>query len=419
MSDNLPGPSAESQSPERRTTYLTLLDEISALVISATPGHGTLSEALARIRSSLHLDLVALYVGQPLTFSLAVGGNAGQPGLRVPEGLAVQAAQNQRPILSRDAGEGPSFSRLPWVPEGTEAEAAFPIRYQDRPIGALDLFGSDLSAFDAMDLRAMSALSRLLGIAIVQDRWEEREATFHDLRQAYRRLQGFAELKDQILQNISHELRTPLTLIKGYLELMCDNQMGPLVPEQRRSLDIVVRKVDDVVAIVEQTLSLRPFDGLALEAERVSVKSLLEEMVVAFEGKTTGSPVTLDLKPVADELYLRGDVEKLRQLCYNILDNAVKFSPEGGRVTISAGPEEEYVHLAFKDQGIGIPERQLSQIFETFYQVDGSSTRRFGGLGLGLAVVNRVVEAHQGKVWAESELNKGSTFHVLLPRDTS
>jgi signal transduction histidine kinase len=142
-------------------------------------------------------------------------------------------------------------------------------------------------------------------------------------------------------------------------------------------------------------------------------------MVVAFERRPAESPVTLHLEPVSDDLHLRGDMEKLRQLCYNILDNALKFSPRGGRVTISATPEEEYVHLAFQDEGIGIPEHQLSQIFETFYQVDGSSTRRFGGLGLGLAVVNRIVEAHQGKVWAESEINKGSIFHVLLPRDTS
>jgi signal transduction histidine kinase len=83
---------------------------------------------------------------------------------------------------------------------------------------------------------------------------------------------------------------------------------------------------------------------------------------------------------------------------------------------VQAAPEEAYIHLAFTDQGIGIDERQLSRIFDTFYQIDGSSTRRFGGLGLGLAVVNRVVESHQGKVWVESELNKGSVFHVLLPQ---
>jgi signal transduction histidine kinase len=121
--------------------------------------------------------------------------------------------------------------------------------------------------------------------------------------------------------------------------------------------------------------------------------------------------------PVATDLYIEGDFEKIRQVCYNILDNAIKFSPEGGHVLMGANAQGDYVHLSFRDQGIGIPEARLSRIFETFYQVDGSSTRRFGGLGLGLAVVNRVVNAHMGKVWAESELDQGSTFHLLLPRE--
>jgi len=94
----------------------------------------------------------------------------------------------------------------------------------------------------------------------------------------------------------------------------------------------------------------------------------------------------------------------------------VKFSPNGGRVTIQALSEGANVHLIVADQGIGIPERQLSQIFETFYQIDGSTTRRFGGLGLGLTVVNRIVDAHKGEIWVESEVDRGSVFHVLLPK---
>jgi signal transduction histidine kinase len=145
---------------------------------------------------------------------------------------------------------------------------------------------------------------------------------------------------------------------------------------------------------------------------------LLQEVVNVFQHITKGTKLSLHLDPVDPNLSLYGDYEKIRQLCYNILDNSVKFSPDGGIITVRAIPEGTYVHLTFSDQGIGIEERRLSRIFDTFYQIDGSSTRRFGGLGLGLAVVNRIVEAHRGKVWAESELNKGSVFHVLLPQHT-
>ena len=129
-------------------------------------------------------------------------------------------------------------------------------------------------------------------------------------------------------------------------------------------------------------------------------------------------PHTFHLPSTDKSLKIWADPEKIQQLCYNILDNAIKFSPDGGTITIAATAEEKFIHITCQDEGIGIPQDKLEKIFETFYQVDGSATRQFGGLGLGLAVAERIVKVHNGDIWAESKVGKGSTFHVLLPRYT-
>lgn len=183
-------------------------------------------------------------------------------------------------------------------------------------------------------------------------------------------------------------------------------------------MDTISRRADDVVRIVGQIVALQPLSDLSSDRTKISVGKLLQEVTSVFQHMINKTQLSLQLTPVDPQLCINGDYEKIQQLCYNILDNSVKFSPDGGMITVSAVAEETYVHMTFIDQGIGIDERRLSRIFDTFYQIDGSSTRRFGGLGLGLAVVNRVVESHHGKVWVESELNKGSVFHVLLPQFT-
>ena len=285
-------------------------------------------------------------------------------------------------------------------------------------IGTLGVCSSRTGAFTRGDEHLLTVASGQIAV-VVENMvlYADLEQRSRRLEHAYQRLQEFSELKDQILQNISHELRTPLTLIKGYVELIIEGQLGPVQPDQAQSLAIIARKADDVVRIIEQIVSLSPLDNLSLDYARFPVRALMENLLTVFRRHTADKPVSVSMMPVAPDLYVEGDFEKIRRACYNILDNAIKFSPDGGHVMMAATMEGAYVHLSFRDQGIGIPEGRLSQIFETFYQVDGSSTRRFGGLGLGLAVVNRVVNAHMGKVWAESELDRGSTFHVLLPQE--
>jgi signal transduction histidine kinase len=404
------------QERRRYVALMALIREVSEMM--AQPGHGeqVFGDAIQRIQETFDLDMAAVYAGRPLTLRLQYGGRTAQPGVPVPEGLAQQVSRSRRPMVIDDLAACQDHRIPHWAPNGTRSEVAIPLQYQNRHIGVLDLFSSRPAALDHVDLEILATISHQLAILIVQERWDNQNYTSEQLRQAYDRLQELTELKDQILQNVSHELRTPLTLIKGYIELVMTGQMGELLSDQRQSLQVVLRKADEVVRIVEQMVALTPPSRPSVVQQRISIKALFTEMAEVFARRTEGSPITWDFHVAGDDLYLSGDIDKIRQICYSILDNSVKFSPDGGCISVHAASEQAYVHLIFEDEGVGIPQPRLTQIFETFYQVDGSSTRQFGGLGLGLAVANRAVVAHNGKVWAESELGKGSVFHVLLPK---
>ncbi len=404
------------QERRRRVAHVALLREVSAMMAQSGRGEQVFSQAIQRIAEAFDLELAAVYAGRPLTLRLQHGGRTAQPGAPVTEGLAEQAWRRQQLMVTDDLAACQDHPIPRWAPSGARTEVAIPLRYQDRRIGVLDLFSSHPAALGRVDLEILVTISHQLAILIVQERWDNQDYTSEQLREAYDRLQELTELKDHILQNVSHELRTPLTLIKGHLELVMGGQMDELLPDQRKSLQVVVRKVDEVVRIVEQIVALSPLTRPSVIQQRISVKDLFSEVAEVFARRTTGSSITWDFQVAGDDLYLSGDIDNIRQICYNILDNSVKFSPDGGRISVRAASEQAYVHLVFEDEGVGIPQPRLTQIFETFYQVDGSSTRRFGGLGLGLAVANRAVVAHNGKMWAESELGTGSVFHVLLPK---
>lgn len=399
-----------------RDAHLTLVGEISRMAVSDLPSARVFATALERTLETFGLDVIAIYAGEPLTLRMQVGGVPARPGTVVPPGLALFAAAERKMMLCEDLRAEQRWSPPPWASSAARAEVAIPIAYRGRRVGILDLCTPKVDGFSEADLDTLGTVVGLLAVIIAQESWGKTEAASPELQRAYQKLQEFSELKGHILRNVSHELRTPLTLIKGHLELLMDDRMQTLIPEQRKALNLVCDRVDDIVAIVDRTVSLSPTDDLSLAYERILVGDLLEEIVQAFERRVRDTVVTLTVLPVAQDLYLYGDADKIRQLCYNLLDNSVKFSPNGGQVTIQAQSEGTNVHFIFADQGIGIPERQLSQIFETFYQIDGSTTRRFGGLGLGLTVVNRIVDAHKGEIWVESEVDRGSIFHVLLPQ---
>jgi len=238
-----------------------------------------------------------------------------------------------------------------------------------------------------------------------------------DLQQALERLSELNQLKSNFISNISHELRTPLTHIKGYLDLLLDGELGPLNEEQEQALSVMKKSEMRLERLINDLIrfSVAAKGDFDLKLTVIHVKELLEDVVHQLELKSKEKGTKIALKHNADSVYIRGDWEKLVWVLLQLSDNAIKFSPDGNCVEIGANVEGSLVTFYVSDKGIGIPEDQIESIFEPFQQIDGSSTRRYEGTGLGLALVKRIVNAHGTEIKVTSQVGKGSTFAFALP----
>jgi signal transduction histidine kinase len=237
-----------------------------------------------------------------------------------------------------------------------------------------------------------------------------------ELRRALERLTELNQIKANLISNVSHELRTPLAHIKGYVELMADSQLGPLSDDQTRALGVVQRAVERLGRLIEDLIefSTASREGLALHLQRVTVQEMAAQALERTHEKADKAGVHL-VAELADGLPpLTADPIRLTWVLHQLLDNAIKFTPGGGQVTLRARWAPPNVLISVVDSGIGIAPTRLEEIFEPFHQLDGSPTRRYGGTGLGLSLVKLILSAHGTQLAVESEEGKGSTFSFSL-----
>ncbi len=230
-------------------------------------------------------------------------------------------------------------------------------------------------------------------------------------------MQEIDQLKDELVQNVSHELRTPLTFIKGYVELLLETDMGPLTTGQRDSLKIVADKTNALSRLVSDIIYLQQIERESLQLSRQDMCQMSRLALQSCEIAATNAGISLQLDAPDELRPILVDRDRINQVFDNLLGNAIKFSQRGGTITIHVEALQDMVQLTVADTGVGIPADKLEKVFDRFYQVDGSATRRFGGAGLGLAIVRRIIEAHGGRIWVESELGQGSSFKFTLPTE--
>jgi len=227
--------------------------------------------------------------------------------------------------------------------------------------------------------------------------------------------QKLAELKAGFLSGISHELKTPLTIIQGFLELVLSDDTGPLSDLQRDFLTSALEEGDRFKKILDDLLDLSRFEATEFSFERktVDLSAVLRQTAYGFTGEARRRGIALETAVPAG-LAVCGDRERLYQAFANLIANAIKYT-EKGEVALSATRKESSVQISVRDSGIGIETEELERIFEQFYRVDNELTRKVGGTGIGLSIVQKIVRRHGGSIAVHSSPGKGSTFTVTLP----
>jgi two-component system phosphate regulon sensor histidine kinase PhoR len=235
---------------------------------------------------------------------------------------------------------------------------------------------------------------------------------FRDVTQ----LQQMEEMRREFVANVSHELRTPLSIFRGYLETLLDDPQQP-PGELLRILEIMERHSDRLNALVEDVLSLARLEspGAELDLSEVDLAELLHSIMRDWEKRFKARQLKFHLEVPGNLPLLEADENRLQEIIYNLLDNAVKYSQPGGTISLRAAIAGDRVRVSVADQGIGIREADLPRIFERFYRADKGRSRELGGTGLGLSIAKHIVQLHGGAVEAESEPGKGTTISVLLP----
>ena len=262
---------------------------------------------------------------------------------------------------------------------------------------------------------ALQSLNRQLE-GRVQERTQE-------LQRALQRVGELNQLKSNFIANISHELRTPLTHIKGYLDLLVENSLGPLTEQQVDALAVIQRAETRLERLIEDLIqfSLASRGELTLNMKPMS---LYEVVTAAVEGsRAMAARKAIDLQVDVPESLppVLADRDKIRWVIAQLLDNALKFTQEKGTIQIKASQEDGLVAVTVADNGIGIPPERVEEIFESFHQLDGSPTRRYGGTGLGLAMVRNIIEGHGSIVKAKSKLGEGTSlvFQLFVAQHTN
>jgi len=405
----------------RRLMETDLLQQV--MMAGATSLH--FDQVLERTVDILHrmLEIEYLSFALPIDARSALKLHPSQIGYdpeltqeRIPldRSIAGKAFTSGEPQVIDDVRQTPDYF------EGAievRSELNVPVKVAGRVVAVLSAESTKLNAFDERDLRLFEAVAAQLGIVLENARlYQSLQEQRDELSQAYQELKEIDRLRTELVQNVSHELRTPFTLVMGYIELLMAGDLGPLSEKQREALYVVRKRVDALQRRTRDLTTLDTLSGREVRAHPTSLLNVVHSAVADVERQAATAGVELCREVPETLAPVMGNQEHLVQAVTHLLDNAVKFSPDGGTVTVRAWEEDGHACIAVDDEGIGIQPQHLDHVFKRFYQVDGSINRRFGGMGVGLAVVWEIIEVYGGTVDIESTPEKGSSFIISLPR---
>ncbi|OIO33247.1 MAG: hypothetical protein AUJ70_03585 [Candidatus Omnitrophica bacterium CG1_02_40_15] len=306
-----------------------------------------------------------------------------------------------------------------------------PIAVKDESVGFI-LMGNT-SVYDKVvegDSELLSILSSQIGTAIENTKLytelfgshkelERRVAErTHELEKLNEELKKLNKMKSDFISSVSHELRTPLTSIKGYASILMTGKLGDVLPAQKERLEKIDKHSNSLVHLINNLLDIARIESgkVQMEMKDVSIKEMLDSIVDIITPQVKEKNISLKINSKIKFDRIKVDPSQIERVFLNLLSNAVKFTPEKGMVIIEMEEKNDDIQFSIEDTGIGIPPQDIPKVFQEFFRADNALDQKIKGSGLGLSLVKKIIEAHKGKIWFDSELGKGTRFTFTLPK---
>lgn len=398
----------------KHISQIELINEITSRLTSTLQLDEILRAAAVSIQKNFNYFDVTVFLLAPDRKELILEAHAGNfvdflpHGYRqaVGRGIVGWVIENNETVLCNDVAQDPRY--LVYEYHNTRSELALPIRIESETVGVLNVEDTRLHAFDETDKMVLETLSDHLGIAIKNAR------LYGEISTANMKLTELDRMKSEFLGIVSHDFRSPLSsIILAGKSLLKNEAIKPL-QRVKEYLQIIVDQANRLNQLAEDTLSITKIESgqLSFFFKIVNVERLVQDAIsmVRFSSRHQISYLV-----DANAAFIKGDQTKLRQVIQNLVSNAVKYSPQGGKVvvTVSDNPPDGII-VSVSDQGMGIPPDQMDKLFQKFSRVNSAQTQDIKGAGLGLWICREVVQAHGGKIWIESEVGKGTTMKFTL-----
>ncbi len=385
-----------SRSPGLETSLQVLVEEVKELTFSES---ASILSYDASTDSLYFLSAPAEQLNFLRSVRVPLEGSAAGWVFRHGETLVIQnTAQDQRHFKEVDRLLGGQ----------TRSLVAIPIVFGGQPLGVLEAINKrDKQGYAEEDVLILETLATLASF-LLHERLLQQQ-----MEQARNQVADLERMKADFIAITSHELRTPLGLILGHASFLREF----VGTEYREQLDMIIRNATRLKEIVDGLSSMDNIQkGTArLRQRQVSMARLVQDVVESFYDEARRKQIELRAELGQSPLTVEGDASKIEIALDHLVRNAITFTDPGGHVVVRAEAVPGYVRVQVEDDGIGIPKKDLTRIFERFYQVESHLTRKHGGMGLGLSVAKAMIELHGGRIWAESEEGKGSRFTFLLP----
>jgi PAS domain S-box-containing protein len=404
------------------------LDEVGALQDLARQVSGM--QSLDEILDTVVHTLRDVYQCKSASLAL-VDHEAQEVVLRAAAGIAPEYVERGRFKLGEYvAGLVATTGQVIYVPDtaadphfrvidpGIRSLMVVPLTAHGRVIGTLGIDSTFPNAFSPDHERVLTIAGGQIAAAIETVRLlQETRERADQLAEANTRLEAQDELRKELVYQVSHDLRSPLQIVYGYTELMRDELLGSVTPSQKEALSLIAKRSKSIERLTKDILAAKPISQDMLELHRVNLTEMCHQALVDAQIVYQGSCCTFESELVPEDLIVEADYNRLNRVFDNLISNAVKFSPDGGIIILRTDRDApgDCALVSIVDQGIGISKDKLPLIFERFYRGDKAFRKRFDGSGLGLYVVQQIIQAHNGRVWAESQEGVGSTFTFALP----